>query len=282
MISKVVIPVAGIGSRLLPTTKELPKEMLPIFVKEKDCPICLKPMLQAIFEQLFAVNFREFGFIVGRGKRQVEDHFTPDDSFVEFLKEREKKPSLNGLLDFYGMIKRSTILFINQPTPKGFGDAVKRAEIFTKDEPFMVHAGDDIVFSKNNHHLSGLVKVFESRDADAVFLVEEVEDPRKYGVIRGKKVENSVYKVEDMVEKPRVPPSSLAVIASYVFRPIIYDAIKKVSPDERGEIQLTDALRLMLKWGCKVYCLKLGTNERRVDIGTPESYLATIRNVFSI
>ncbi|MHA1834748.1 MAG: sugar phosphate nucleotidyltransferase, partial [Candidatus Baldrarchaeia archaeon] len=270
---------AGLGTRLLPITKELPKEMLPVFFKERNGRMCLKPMLQAVFEQLYAVGFREFGFIVGRGKRAIEDHFTSDDSFIEQLKNSGKAELANGLQDFYEKINNSNILFINQPKPKGFGDAVYKAKLFTGNESFLMHAGDDLVFSQDNSHLRRIMRLFEHYDADAAFLVEEVGDPRMYGVIKGNEVEPNVFEVEEVIEKPREPPSNLAIIALYVFKPVIYKAIENVKPDVNGEIQLADALQLLLEWKCKLYASKLGSTEHRIDIGTPETYLKAIKNV---
>jgi len=277
VIKKVVIPAAGLGTRLLPITKELPKEMLPLFFKGKGGKVHLKPMLQAIFEQLYDEGFREFGFIVGRGKRAIEDHFTPDYGFVEYLKN---KPELAGeLQEFYDKISDSTIVFINQPKPKGFADAIYQAKVFTQNESFLMHAGDDLVFSRNNHHLKRLRKIFEQRNADVAFLVEEVEDPRKYGVVIGKEVEPYLFEVEKVIEKPKKPISNLAVIALYVFKPVIYKGIEKAKPDKRGEMQIADAVQVLLKRRCKVYALKLRPDERRIDIGTPETYLETLKGV---
>lgn len=281
MIKKVVIPAAGLGLRLLPITKELPKEMLPLFFKEKKKnKIYLKPMLQAVFEQLYDAGFREFGFIVGRGKRAIEDHFTQDKSFIEYLKSTNKTDLARGLQNFYEKICDSTIIFINQPEPKGFGDAVSMARSFTKNESFLIHAGDDIVLSPDNHHLKRMMELFEKRDADAVFLVEEVENAREYGVITGKETEPGIFKVEKIIEKPQKPPSNLAVIAVYLFKPIIYDAIEKVKPDASGEIQLADALQTLLDRRHRLYALKLGPDEKRIDIGTPETYLKALKEVW--
>jgi UTP--glucose-1-phosphate uridylyltransferase len=280
MIKKVVIPAAGLGTRLLPITKELPKEMLPLFFKGKNDKICLKPMLQAVFEQIYGAGFREFGFIVGRGKRAIEDHFTLDKSFVEYLKNTNKADLARELQNFYEKTCDSTIVFINQPEPKGFGDAVFMARSFTKNEPFLMHAGDDIVLSPANHHLKRMIEVFEKHDADAVFLVEKVEDARKYGVMVGKEVELGMFRVEKIIEKPKKPPSNLAVIAIYLFKPIIYEAIKKVRPDSSGEIQLADALQVLLDQRCKLYALKLSSKEKRIDIGTPETYLKALKEVW--
>jgi UTP--glucose-1-phosphate uridylyltransferase len=282
VIRKVVIPAAGLGTRLLPITKELPKEMLPLFFKGKGGKVYLKPMLHAIFEQLYDEGFREFGFIVGRGKRAIEDHFTPDYGFVEYLKNKNKQELSGELQEFYRKISDSTIVFINQPKPKGFADAVYQAKIFTQKEPFLMHAGDDFVFSRNNRHLKRLIKIFDKHNADVAFLVEEVEDPQKYGVVTGTEVEPYLFEVENVIEKPKKPISKLAVIALYVFKPVIYEGIERAKPDERGEMQIADAIQALLKRQCKIYALKLRPGERRIDIGTPETYLETLKGVLQL
>jgi len=274
MISKVVIPAAGLGTRLLPVTKEMPKEMLPIVSLRKDGTVCLKPMLHAIFEQLYDEGFREFIFIVGRGKRTIEDYFSPDYTFIDYLKN--KNELTRELQKFYAKISNSTIVFVNQPIPRGFGDAVYRASIFTQNEPFLLHAGDDLLLSKDNSHLKRVIKLFENLDADAIFFVEEVEDPRKYGVIKGREVKTGIFKVGEVIEKPEKPPSKLAIVAIYVFKPIIYEAIKNTRPDENGEIQLTNALQLLIEWQCNVYAVKLKSDEKRIEIGTADNYLKTL------
>ena len=279
MIKKVIVPAAGLGTRLLPVTKELPKEMLPVFFKGKNGRVHLKPLLQTVFEQLYDEGFREFGFIVGRGKRAIEDHFTTGYGFVEYLKKKYMTNLVRQMQEFYSKVNDSTIVFINQPEPKGFGDAVYKAKAFTQSEPFLVHAGDNFVISEGNRHLKKMIKIFEDRDADAVFLVEEVEDPRGYGVMVGNEIEPCVFKVKRVIEKPKEPPSSLAIIALYAFNPIIHGAIEKVKPDESGEVQLTDAIQLLLNWQCDIYALKLRPGERRIDIGLPETYLKTIRDI---
>lgn len=278
MLRKAVIPAAGLGTRLLPITKELPKEMLPVNALTKKGETCLKPMLQAVFEQLYGVGFREFAFIVGRGKRAIEDHFSPDEDFIQYLESKNKKDFAEELQEFYKKIDNSNIVFINQPKPKGFGDAVGRAASFTGNEKFLIHAGDDLIVSKNNNHLKRATGTFEEYDADTLFLVEEVPDPRKYGVITGKEVNSGIFRVTSIVEKPEKPLSNLAIVAIYIFKPIIYKAIKKVEPDRNGEIQLSDALKLLIAWNCKVYGLKLKPNERRIDIGTAESYIEMLKS----
>lgn len=278
MLKKAVIPAAGLGTRLLPITKELPKEMLPIVALTKSGKLCLKPMLQAIFEQLYDVHFREFAFIVGKGKRAIEDHFSPDEDFIKYLENRNRKDNAEELQDFYRKINESNVVFINQPKPKGFGDAVGRAALFTGSEKFLMQAGDDLVISKNNNHLRRATETFEEYDADTLFLLEEVPDPRNYGVVTGKEIKPSIFRVTNVVEKPQKPESNLAIVALYMFKPIIYTAIKEVKPDKNGEIQLAEALRLLIEWNCKVFGLKLGSNEKRIDIGTAESYLEMLRS----
>jgi UTP--glucose-1-phosphate uridylyltransferase len=277
LLKKAVIPAAGLGTRLLPITKELPKEMLPVIALMKNGQPSLKPILQAIFEQLHDVSFREFAFIVGRGKRAIEDHFSPDDDFVQYLESNKRKDLAEELQEFYKKINDSNIVFINQPKPKGFGDAVGKAALFTGNEEFLIQAGDDLIISKNNNHLKRAANIFEQYDADALFLVEEVPNPRKYGVITGEETKPGIFQVTDIVEKPEKPPSNLAIVALYIFKPIIYKAIKEVEPDKSREIQLTDALKLLVDWNCKVYALKLKRNERRIDIGTAESYIEMLK-----
>jgi len=277
MIRKVVIPTAGLGTRLLPITKELPKEMLPIFFKKKDGRVCLKPMLQAVFEQLYVAGFREFCVIVGRGKRAIMDHFTPDWDFIKYLKGGNKVEQADELQEFYSKIANSTMIFMSQPKPKGFGDAIYTGKPFTENQSFLLHAGDDLVLSQNNDHLKRMMKAFERYDADATFLVEKVEDPRRYGVVVGDKINSHVLKVREVIEKPKKPPSNLASIALYIFKPIIYKAIEQVKPDESGEIQLADALQVLIDWKCKLYALELKPGERRIDIGTPETYLEILK-----
>jgi UTP--glucose-1-phosphate uridylyltransferase len=279
LLKKAVIPAAGLGTRLLPITKELPKEMLPIVALMKNGQPCLKPMLQAIFEQLYDVGFREFAFIVGRGKRAIEDHFLPDEDFIQHLKNQNKKDLADDLQDFYNKINSSNLVFINQPKPKGFGDAVGRAALFTRKEKFLMQAGDDLIISRNNNHLKRATETFDKYDADTLFLIEEVPDPRNYGVITGEEIKPGIFKVTNIVEKPKKPPSNLAIVALYIFKPVIYKAISKVKPDKNGEVQLADALKLLVEWNRKVYGLKLNPTERRVDIGTAESYLAMLKSM---
>jgi len=270
VIRKVVLPVAGLGTRLLPMTKEMPKEMLPIFLDSVNGGPCLKPTVQAVFEQLYDVGFREFGFIVGRGKRVIEDHFTPDDGFVKELERRNKADLAEELRSFYKRVVSSTIVFINQPEPKGFGDAVLKAKSFV-NEDFLVHAGDTYIVSQDHNHIQSLIGNHEKLGAEATMLVQEVENPRIYGVIEGEEVKNGVYRVRRAVEKPDKPPTNLAIMPVYVFDPIIFKALEATSPGKSGELQLTDGIQRLIDWRLKVYAVKLPPDGIRLDIGNPSS-----------
>ncbi|MFX1521555.1 MAG: UTP--glucose-1-phosphate uridylyltransferase [Promethearchaeota archaeon] len=280
MIKKVVIPAAGLGIRLLPATKEQPKEMLPIFSRLSNGRLCIKPFLQLVFETLYDTGFREFCFVVRRGKRSIEDYFTLDSSLIEYLSQNSMVELANEMDRFYDKLRNSKIVFVNQPEAKGFGDAVSQARPFTGEEDFLVHAGDDLLISAKNHAITRMIKEFEKLNADVLLYVNEVEDPRQYGVINGRKIGNGLYQVKGIKEKPTVPLSKLAIIATYAFSEKIYEGIKRTSPDVNNEIQLTDAIQHLIEEGYPVYALLLRNDERRIDIGTPESYHKLFRNSF--
>lgn len=266
MLEKAVIPAGGLGTRLLPATKEQPKEMLPIFSRLPNGALCVKPFLQIVFERLYDAGFRDFCFIVGRGKRAIEDHFSLDSNFIDYLRHRNMVELVEELTDFYERVSRSNIVFVNQPEPRGFGNAVFHAKHFTGKDPFLVHAGDDLIISKKNQYLQRLMRVFESHSSDAVLYVKKVKDPQRYGVVAGRKVEEHLYRVERIEEKPITHFSYLAIIAVYAFSSKIYGAIEKTAPDSNNEIQLTNAIRNLITDKHEVYALELGNEEKRIDM----------------
>ncbi len=269
---KVIIPAAGMGTRLLPATKEQPKEMLPLFTRASDGQVCLKPLLQLVFEQLYDVGFREFYFIIGREKRAIENHFTPDSSYVDMLKRKKKNELAGELENFYRKIENSTIVWVNQPEPKGFGDAVLKAAAFAGDEPMLVHAGDTYVISDHACHLKNLIKTHGEHEADATCVLQEVRDPRQYGVAEVGKARSGVYEVKKVIEKPEKPTSNLAIMPIYIFRPVIFKALKETRPGKGNEIQLTDGIQKLIDWGLGVHAVKLSPRDIRLDIGTIETY----------
>lgn len=269
---KCVLTVAGLGTRLLPLTKELPKEMLPIYSKTSKGDLVLKPILQVIFESLYRYKIRDYCFIVGRTKRAVEDHFTPDFDLVKFLKKEKKKDLASDLSDYFLKLDKSHIVFTYQPKPIGFGDAIERGKKFVGDDYFLLHAGDDIVISKNNNHLERLESNFKKYDADLAFLLEEVPDPSKYGVVRGPLLEKGIMDIKEMQEKPKNPKSKFAIIAIYIFKPIIFKYLAKAKKTAHPEKQLAEAFNLAIKDKKKIIGVVLKKNEKRIDIGTPDSY----------
>lgn len=280
MIRKVVIPAAGLGTRLTPATKEQPKEMLPMFTSEGGSGLYLTPFLQLVFEQLYRAGLSEFCFVVGRGKRAIEDHFTPDRAYFEMLSEKGKSEEASRLQDFYNKVGSSTIVWVNQPSPIGFGDAVLKAKSFVGKEKFLVHAGDNYICSETDGHLSRLAKVEEELGADAVFLLTEIQDPKHHGIIEGERVDDGVFRVLRAVEKPSKPFSNLAIVPVYLFGPDIFEALARTCPGVDGEIQLTDAIQILINLERKVYAIPLMKGEVRLDIGSAETYWEALRNFY--
>jgi UTP--glucose-1-phosphate uridylyltransferase len=200
VVRKVIIPAAGLGTRLFPATKVQPKEMLPIFSQTAMGNIVVKPMVQVVFEELYNVGLREFCFVVGKGKRAIEDHFTPDMDCIRSLEGKGKNCQALDLEDFYGKLSNSTIMWVNQPEPKGFGNAVMMAQPFIQNERCLVHAGDGCIFSKDMDYLKKLIDASEKLKADAAFLVLEIKNPKQYGIVEGEEIEPSIFKVRNVTE----------------------------------------------------------------------------------
>jgi UTP--glucose-1-phosphate uridylyltransferase len=272
MIRKVVIPAAGLGTRLFPATKEQPKEMLPIFSTTTNGDASVKPVVQIVFEQLYDSGLREFCYIVGRGKRSIEDHFTPDLNSIRLLEGMGKNGQATDLEDFYEKLRTSTIMWVNQPEPKGFGNAVLMAQPFVQNEQCLVHAGDSCIISKDMDYIKKLLAAYERFNADAAFIVLEIENPQQYGIIEGDEVATGIFKVKAAVEKPEKPPTNLAIMAMYVFHPVIFKALEATRPGRGGEIQLTDAIQKLIDWGLNVYAVKLNKEYKHLDVGSPERY----------
>ena len=272
MIRKVIIPAAGLGTRLFPATKEQPKEMLPIFSSTSHGDMMVKPVVQLVFEQLHDAGLREFCYIVGRGKRGIEDHFTPDMNCIKALETMGKNGQASDLEDFYRKLESSTTMWVNQPEAKGFGNAVLMAQPFVQNENCLVHAGDSCIISPKMDYIKKLLEASEWFNADAAFLVLEIENPKQYGIVEGNEVEPGIIKVNSVVEKPEKPKTNLAIMAMYAFRPIIFKALEETKPGKNGEIQLTDAIQKLIDWDLKVYAVKLSKNYEHLDIGSPERY----------
>ena len=272
MLRKAVIPAAGLGTRLLSVTKEQPKEMLPVFAKGRNGELCLKPIVQLVFEQLYEVGFREFCFIVGRGKRAIEDHFTPDFSYVSMLDSKGKNGPAADMEAFYKMVDGSSVVWVNQSEPRGFGDAVLKAKSFAGSDRFMVHAGDSHFISRNADHLRRVIALSERSKSDALFLSMEVDDPTRFGIIEGETGPDGLVKVKRLVEKPVKPASKLAIMPVYVFDSKIFKALEDTKSGFGGELQLTDGIQKMVDWNLNVYTTKVASSEIWLDIGSPDLY----------
>ena len=273
-VTKVVITSAGKGTRLLPFTKEMPKEMMPIFSNIGKKKIVL-PLLQYVYEQLFSMNFRDYCFVVGREKRSIEDHFTPHESYLRDLKGDYKK-TMNL---FYKKLDKSHLVWINQNKPLGFGDAVKRSERYVGKEDFIVHAGDVTILSENKHPVLRLMKVAEQHpDAKAILLCKKVKDLKRYGVPTVEKLSNSLFSVKEVIEKPDKPKSEFGILPLYYFKTEIFSSLKKIKPGKGQEFQLTDAIQNLIQEKYKVLAIPLNKNEEEIDVGTVESY-KTAQNI---
>jgi UTP--glucose-1-phosphate uridylyltransferase len=236
-VKKAVIPAAGLGTRFLPATKAQPKEMLPIVDK---------PTIQYIIEEAVASGIEQILIITGRNKRAIEDHFDKSIELEMDLKSKKKDDLLEIVDDISNM---ADIYYIRQKEPKGLGHAIHCAKTFVGNEPFAVMLGDDVVDAKVPC-LKQLIDVYNEYNT-TILGVQEVakEDVNKYGIIAHKHIEDRVYKVKDLVEKPSIEdaPSNIAILGRYIISPDIFDILEHTAPGANGEIQLTDALKELLK-----------------------------------
>ena len=268
-MTKIVITAAGKGTRLLPFTKEMPKEMMPIFSSVFTKKKVVLPLLQYIYEQLYSMGFRDYCFVVGREKRSIEDHFTPHETYLRELAGDYKKI----ITKFYQKLESSHVVWVNQNRPLGFGDAVRRAERYVGNEDFIVHAGDVTILSKSKHPISRLIETAKRNpDAKAILLCKKIKDFKRYGVPTVERLSNNLFSVRGVVEKPDKPKSDFGILPLYYFKADIFSSIKKIKPGKGKEFQLTDGIQNLIKEKQKVLAITLNKNEEEVDVGTVESY----------
>ena len=263
-ISIAIVPVAGLGTRLLPATKSQPKEMLPVG---------RKPVVQYVVEELTRVGMKRLLFITGPGKTSIENHFDLNDDLIQALRESGKEELLEALA-----YERAPVqyFYTRQRQLLGLGHAILCAEPFVGNQPFVAALGDSII---GMHAKSDIVKrmisCFGEKKAAAVIAFEEVEHSEvyKYGIAKPKNG-GDIFEIEELIEKPSVAeaPSNLAIASRYVLAPKIFDAIRRTQPGTGGEIQITDAIRLLMREGGKVYGIRLRSDERRYDIGNFQAY----------
>lgn len=263
-VKKAIIPAAGLGTRFLPATKSQPKEMLPIVDK---------PTLQYIIEEAINSGIEEILIITGRNKKSIEDHFDKSVELELELQQKGKTEMLEMVQEISNMVN---IHYIRQKEPKGLGHAIHCAKSFIGDEPFAVLLGDDIVDS-DTPCLKQLIDTYDEYKT-SILGVQEVakEDTNKYGILDCKYIEDRVYKVKDMVEKPNIEeaPSNIAILGRYIITPAIFEILETQAPGKGGEIQLTDALKTLAEHEA-IYAYNF--EGRRYDVGDKLGFLeATI------
>jgi len=263
MIKKCLFPAAGYGTRFLPATKAVPKEMLPILNK---------PLLQYGVEEAISANIFNMSIVTGRGKRSIEDHF--DDAY-ELESQLAGTSKEHYLKEIKSVIDLASFTYVRQRHMLGLGHAILTGESLIGNEPFAVILADDLCDFKDKSVLSQMIDIYDKYHC-SIIAIEEIpmNQVNKYGIIKGELIENSdnIYKVSDMVEKPDLfsAPSNLAIIGRYILTPDIFDILKNVKPDKNQEIQITDALLEQAKKG-KVLAYKF--KGRRFDCGSIEGYV---------
>jgi len=254
-IRKAVIPAAGLGTRMLPITKSMPKEMLPLVDK---------PVIHYVVEEAIKAGIDDILIITGKGKRAIEDYFDRSFELEYYLREKGKFEELKQVEEIGEMID---IYYVRQKRPLGLGDAILYAEKHVNGEPFAVLLGDDIILS-GKPAISQLIEVYGKVETPTVG-VEKVawNDVSKYGIINGKEIQEGLYEVYNLVEKPskEEAPSNIAIIGRYILTQDIFDVLREIEPGKGGELQLTDALNLLVKTGNRVFAKEIkGT---RYDVG---------------
>ena len=260
-VTKAVIPAAGLGTRFLPATKACPKEMLPIVDK---------PTIQYIIEEALASGIKDILIITGHNKRSIEDHFDYNPELELNLREHGK----DELLALVKEIGDINLHYIRQKEPKGLGHAILCAKSFVGDEPFAVLLGDDVVYNEEKPCLQQLLDVYDATGASVLGCqIVPQEKVSSYGIVASEATEDArIFKVNDMVEKPAVEeaPSRLAVLGRYVITPEIFAILEQTEPGRGGEIQLTDALKVLAKEQAMYAYDFVG---RRYDVGDKQGYL---------
>jgi len=268
MIKKCLFPVAGYGTRFLPVTKSMPKEMLPIVDK---------PLVQYGVEEAYAAGMTDMAFVTGRGKRAIPDHF---DTSYELETEISGTGKEKQLEEIRNLIEKCTFTYTRQTQMKGLGHAILTGESLIGDQPFGVILADDLCLSEDLSVMAQMTELYNQFRCTIV-AIEEVpmENISNYGVISGDMIRDDIYRVTDMVEKPEPDkaPSNLAVIGRYILTPDIFDILRDTKPGKNNEVQLTDAIMTQAKKGCVMAYKFKG---RRFDCGSVEGFVEATNYCF--
>ncbi len=263
MIKKAVIPCAGMGLRWLPISKVLPKELLPIINK---------PVIHYIVEEAIESGIKEIIIIINEKKKILASYFKSSPELELFLERKFLKDSLNSLSEIDNIRNKVNLIYIKQPYPLGLGQAVLLSRDVIGSEPFAIMLPDNLIVAAKPCLLQ-LIEIFREYQT-SVLAIEKVkkDDLSQWGLIKGEPLNERVYLVQDMVEKPPAEkaPSDLGIVGRYVLSPTIFDFLEKTPPDAHGEIQLTDGLKLLLSTQ-KIYGYLY--EGQRYDVGTPNGYL---------
>ena len=268
MINKCLFPAAGYGTRFLPATKAIPKEMLPILTK---------PLLQYGVEEALSGGITNMAIVTGRGKRAIEDHFDNSYELESQLIGTSKEQYLN---EINKLIDNATFTYVRQSKMLGLGDAIYTGMPLIGNESFAVILADDLCDYEGESVISQMIEIYKKYKCSIV-AVEEVPKSQtsRYGIIEGQFIDNSnnLYKVNTMIEKPQAneAPSNMAIIGRYILTPDIFDILKNIKPGKNNEVQLTDALQVQARKG-NVIALKF--KGRRFDCGSVQGYVAAVNH----
>ena len=267
MIKKCLFPVAGYGTRFLPATKSMPKEMLPVVNK---------PLVQYGVEEAIEAGLGEVGFVTGRGKRAIADHFDLNYELEHQIAGSSKEQFLTSIRE---VIDQGSFSFTRQTEMKGLGDAILNGRRLIGNQPFGVVLSDDLCVAEEGV-LSQMVKLYRQFRCSIVAVQEVPEDQiHKFGVIGGSQIKDGLYQVEEMVEKPdpKDAPSNLAIIGRYILTPDIFEIIENTPPGKNNEVQITDALLTQAKDGC---VLAYKFKGKRFDCGSVEGFVEATNYVY--
>jgi len=260
-VKKAIIPAAGLGTRFLPATKAMPKEMLPIVDK---------PAIQYIVEEAIASGIEQILIVTGKSKRAIEDHFDRSKELEWELESKHKQELLEIVKSVSEMVD---IHYIRQKDPKGLGHAIHCAKAFVGNEPFAVLLGDDIVYNPEEPCLKQMMACYETYQSTVLGVQSvKLEDVSKYGIVKGRQLSSDVYAVEDLIEKPsqEEAPSTVAILGRYIINPEIFEILENTPPGKGDEIQLTDALKVLAgREKMIAYCFK----GKRYDVGNKLGFL---------
>ncbi len=268
MIKKCLFPVAGYGTRFLPATKAMPKEMLPIVNK---------PLVQYGVEEALEAGLHEIGFVTGRGKRSIADHFDVSYELEHQIAGTSKEKYLTSIRD---VMDKALVSYTRQNEMRGLGDAILNGRRLVGDQPFGVVLSDDLCIAEDEGVLAQMVKLYRQFRCSIVAVQEVPTDKvSKFGVVAGEQIKENLIQVTDMVEKPAPEdaPSNLAIIGRYILTPDIFEIIESTPPGKNGEVQVTDALMTQARNGCVMAYKFRG---RRFDCGSVEGFVEATNYVF--